>query len=79
MKIKLLAKIALAMLVSVVITTAQAAQTYLPFALASNDAGTIADKVESTKAALSENGFEVAGGYAPYKGAIQRRLCNRSY
>ncbi len=69
MKIKLLAKIALAMLVSVVITTAQAAQTYLPFALASNDPGTIADKVESTKAALSENGFEIAGGYAPYKGA----------
>ena len=69
MKIKLLAKIALAMLVSVVITTAQAAQTYLPFALASNDPGTIADKVESTKAALTENGFEIAGGYAPYKGA----------
>ena len=35
MKIKLLTKFALAMLVGVVVTTAQAAQTYLPFALAS--------------------------------------------
>ncbi len=69
MKIKLLAKIALAMLVSVVISSAQAAQTYLPFALASNDAGTIADKLDGTKKALSDNGFEIAGEYTPYKGA----------
>ncbi len=69
MKIKLLAKIAFAMLVGVVVSTAQAAQTYLPFALASNDAGTIAEKVEGTKSALTENGFEIAGEYAPYKGA----------
>jgi len=69
MKIKLLTKVAFAMLVGVVVTTAQAAQTYLPFVLASNDAGTIADKVEGTKSALKENGFEVAGEYAPYKGA----------
>ncbi|RDH84911.1 MAG: hypothetical protein DIZ80_05455 [endosymbiont of Galathealinum brachiosum] len=69
MKIKLLTKIALAMLVGVVISTAQAAQALLPFALASNDAGTIADKVAGTKSALSENGFEIAGEYTPYKGA----------
>ena len=69
MKIKLLTKIALAMLVGVAISTAQAAQALLPFALASNDAGTIADKVEGTKKALSENGFEIAGEYSPYKGA----------
>jgi len=69
MKIKLLTQVAFAMLVGVVVSTAQAAQTYLPFALASNDAGTIADKVEGTKSALTENGFEVAGEYAPYKGA----------
>jgi len=69
MKIKLLTRVAFAMLVGVVVTTAQAAQIYLPFALASNDAGTIADKVEGTKSALAENGFEIAGEYAPYKGA----------
>ena len=69
MKIKLLTQVAFAMLVGVVVSTAQAAQTYLPFSLASNDAGTIADKVEGTKSALSENGFEIAGEYAPYKGA----------
>lgn len=69
MKIELLTKIALAMLVSVVVTTAQAAQTYLPFALASNDAGTIADKVDGTKKALTDNGFVIAGEYTPYKGA----------
>ncbi len=69
MKIKLLTKIALAMLVGVVVTTAQAAQTYLPFALASNDTGTIAEKIEGTKKALLDNGFDIAGEYAPYKGA----------
>ena len=69
MKIKLLTKIAFAMLVSVVITTAQAEQTFLPFSLASNDAGTIADKLDGTKKALTDNGFEIAGEYAPFKGA----------
>ena len=69
MKMKLLTKVALAMLVGVVVTTAQAAQTYLPFALASNGAGTVADKIEATKKSLSDNGFEIAGEYSPYKGA----------
>ncbi len=69
MKIKLLTNFAFVMLVSAVVSTAQAAETYLPFSLASNDAGTIADKVEGTKKSLLDNGFEVAGEYAPYKGA----------
>ena len=69
MKMKLLVKVAIVMLAGVVVTAAQAAQTYLPFALASNDAGTIADKVSGTKKALSDNGFEIAGEYSPYKGA----------
>ncbi|VAW69473.1 hypothetical protein MNBD_GAMMA09-1563 [hydrothermal vent metagenome] len=69
MKIKLLTNVAVAMLVGLAAVTAQAAQTYLPFALASNDAGTIADKLEATKSALTENGFEIAGEYSPYKGA----------
>ncbi len=69
MKIKLLTNFAFVMLVGAVISTAQAAETYLPFSLASNDSGTIADKVEATKKSLSDNGFEIAGEYAPYKGA----------
>jgi len=69
MKIKSLTTVAFAMLVGLAAATAQAAQTYLPFALASNDAGTIADKLEGTKKALTDNGFEIAGEYAPYKGA----------
>ena len=69
MKIKLLTKVAIVMLVGLAAATVQAAQTYLPFALASNDAGTIADKLAGTKAALTENGFEIAGEYSPYKGA----------
>ncbi len=69
MKTKSLATVAFAMLVSLAAATAQAAEKYLPFALASNDAGTIADKLEGAKKALTDNGFEIAGEYAPYKGA----------
>ena len=69
MKIKSLTKIALAMLVGLAAATAQAAQTYLPFTLASNDAGTVAAKLDGTKKALTDNGFEIAGEYAPYAGA----------
>ena len=69
MKIKSLTKIALAMLVGLAAATAQAAQTYLPFALASNDAGTIVAKLDSTKKSLTDNGFEIAGEYSPYAGA----------
>lgn len=69
MKIKLLTKVAFATLVGLAAATAQAAQTYLPFALASNDSGTVADKIAGTKTALTENGFEIAGEYSPYKGA----------
>lgn len=69
MKKNLLTKFAFAMLVGAVISIAQAAETYLPFSLASNDVGTIADKLEGTKKSLTENGFEIAGEYAPFKGA----------
>jgi len=69
MNIKSLTKIALAMLVGLAAATAQAAQTYLPFTLASNDAGTTAAKLDGTKKALTDNGFEVAGEYSPYAGA----------
>ncbi len=69
MNIKSLTTVAMVMLVSLAAATAQAAQTYLPFALASNDAGKIADKLDSTKKALTDNGFEIAGEYSPYAGA----------
>jgi len=69
MNIKSLTKIALAMLVGLAAATAQAAQTYLPFALASNDTGTVAAKLDGTKKALTDNGFEIAGEYSPYAGA----------
>jgi len=69
MKIKSLTAYAFAMLFGLVASTVQAAETYLPFVLASNDGGTIADKLDGTKKALTDNGFEIAGEYAPYKGA----------
>jgi len=50
-------------------SVAQAADKYLPFSLGSETAGTIADKLEETKAALQANGFEIAGEYSPFKGA----------
>lgn len=50
-------------------SVAQAEQKHLPFVLASNNAGSIADKLAATKTALQDNGFEVAGEYSPYAGA----------
>ncbi len=69
MKIKSITTVAFALLVGLATVTAQAAQKYLPFVLASNDASTIAEKLEGTKKALTDNGFEIAGEYSPYKGA----------
>ncbi len=60
----------LALVVGLAATAAQAAEKYLPFALASNEAGSIADKIAPTKKALTDNGFEIAGEYSPYKGAL---------
>ncbi len=40
-----------------------------PFVLASENAGSIADAVATTKTVLTGNGFEVVGEYAPYKTA----------
>jgi len=69
MKIKTFASIAAAFAISMAAQVAQAGATYLPFVLASNDAGSIADKLDATKSALTSNGFEIAGEYSPYKGA----------
>ncbi|MFW2374474.1 MAG: hypothetical protein ACN4GM_15210 [Gammaproteobacteria bacterium] len=51
------------------VLTAQAATTYKPFALASNNSGKIADKLGATKKALQSNGFTIAGDYSPFEGA----------
>lgn len=40
-----------------------------PFVLASSGAGTVDSKLEATKAALTGQGFEIVGEYAPYAGA----------
>lgn len=46
---------------------AQAADAKLkPFVLASRGEGTVAEKVEQTKVALSGAGFSIAGDYSPY-------------
>ncbi|MCW9013219.1 MAG: hypothetical protein OQL06_05505 [Gammaproteobacteria bacterium] len=69
MNIKSLTSYALALTLGLAAAVAQAAETYLPFVLASNEAGTIADKLEGTKKALQDNGFEIAGEYSPFAGA----------
>jgi hypothetical protein len=45
------------------------AEEMKPFILASTSAGDVATKVEEVKSALTKNGFEVVGEYAPYDGA----------
>ena len=50
-------------------SVAQAADKYLPFVLASESAGGIADQLDATKNALTANGFQIAGEYSPFKGA----------
>lgn len=52
------------------ITSAVADEVYLkPFVLASRGAGTVAEKTEQAKAALTAGGFTIAGNYSPYPGA----------
>lgn len=70
MNIKSVYTYAFALAVGLAAVAAQAADdSYLPFALASNDAGKIADKLDATKTALTTNGFTIAGEYAPFDGA----------
>ncbi len=46
-----------------------AADALRPYVLASSGPGTVAAKLPEVKAALVREGFQVAGEYAPYKGA----------
>ncbi len=51
-------------------TTSAANEPLLkPFILASKGSGTVAEKAEAAKAALTANGFNVAGTYSPYPDA----------
>ena len=69
MNIKSVYTIILAAAIGLAASVAQAEETYLPFVLASNDAGKIVDKLAATKSALTSNGFEIAGEYSPFAGA----------
>ena len=40
-----------------------------PFVLGSKGAGTVAEKAEAARAALTSNGFNVVGTYSPYSNA----------
>ena len=62
---KWLASIA-AVVISVASLAAQAAGEMLPFVLGSSSSGEVADKIDNVKKALQDNGFEIAGDYAPF-------------
>jgi len=47
-----------------------------PFVLASRGTGDLGEKVESTKKALTEQGFTVLGSYSPYAGATVIAVTN---
>ena len=69
MKIKTFASFVMALAIGVAAQVAQAGTKNFPFILASEAPGTIADKLDATKKALTDNGFEIVGEYSPYKGA----------
>ena len=68
MKTKILQSL-FAVLAVFAMVSAQAETTYKPFALASNDSGSVSDKLSSTIKALQDNGFAVVGDYSPFDGA----------
>ena len=55
----------------------QAAEEMKPFILASTSTGSVADKIETVKSALSAQGFEVVGEYSPYPAAHIIVVTNR--
>jgi hypothetical protein len=61
--------IAAAALVSISSMAVNAAAEMKPFILGSTGAGDVASKTAEVKQALTGNGFEIAGEYAPYEGA----------
>ena len=60
---------AVVMLASFINASAQSAETYLPFSLASNNSATINKVLPGTKKSLKNNGFDIVGEYSPYRGA----------
>ena len=51
-------------------TALAADERYSPYVLASSSAGDVAGKADSVRTALQQNGFEIAGEYAPYDNAL---------
>lgn len=58
------------------ISAAVADDVLKPFVLASKGPGTIQEKAEAAKAALTANGFTVVGSYSPYPNAIVLAVTN---
>ncbi len=67
-KSKWLALVAAAAMAAVSVT-AHAEKEMKPFILGSAGSGDVASKAADVKAALENNGFEIAGEYSPYEGA----------
>ncbi len=57
-------------------TAAYADELLKPFVLASKGPGTVAEKAEAAKAALTANGFTIAGSYSPYPDAMVIAVTN---
>ena len=52
------------------VTAVHAEDRYFPYVLAEQEVANIADKVDGMKQSLLAGGFEIAGEYSPYKGAL---------
>lgn len=54
----------------------QADEVLKPFVLASKGPGTVQEKADAAKAALTANGFNVVGSYSPYPNAVVLAVTN---
>ena len=52
------------------VTAVHAEDLYFPYVLAAQEAANVADKVDGVKQSLLAGGFEIAGEYSPYEGAL---------
>jgi len=60
----------------VVAANVQADDVLKPFVLASKGPGTVQEKADAAKAALTANGFSVVGSYSPYPNAVVLAVTN---
>jgi len=66
---KIVVRVFVMLMVSLLSTASLADERIKPFVLASNEAGNMQDAITSTKDKLKTAGFSVVGEYAPYDGA----------